>query len=89
MTNGHPAWCESHNNGIHRSRLWPTSRAGDRPIEVHAYLWRSDLPGGPLTGVGLDFTTEGERDSFLIELGQARALRHVLLGLLDRAQRRP
>lgn len=85
MTNGHPAWCETDENGVHRSRPWPTSRPGDHPIEVHAYLWAS----GPLLGVGLDFTTGGERDTYLLDLGQARVLRHVLMRLLDRAKRRP
>lgn len=83
MANGHPTWCETDENGVHRSRLWPTSRPGDRAVEVHAFLWAS----GPLLGVGLDFTTEGQRDTYHLDFGQARVLRHVLMRLLDLARR--
>jgi hypothetical protein len=81
MAHDHPGWCEDHDDGIHRSRRYSTSRPGDKPIEVHAFLWQS----GHYVGVGLDFTVEGARDVFLIDLGQARILRHVLLRLLDLA----
>jgi hypothetical protein len=89
MANGHPAWCAGHSDGVHRSRPWPTAQRGDHPIELEVYLWRADLPAGPLIGIGLDFSTGGERDTFLLDLGQARILRHVLGRLLNLAGQEP
>ena len=75
----HPHWCIGHKNGVHRSRPVATARPGVLPVDVSASLWAF----GTLTGVQLDLTYERQRHSYLLDLGQARVLRHVLGRLID------
>ncbi|MET7808860.1 hypothetical protein [Micromonospora chersina] len=86
MAAGHPSWCVSHDNGIHRSRFWARSQPGHHPVAVRAFLWQQDLPDGPLVGIGLDIRMSEEQCECLLDLGQARVLRYALTRLLDHAK---